>query len=153
MYKAVSSFILSKFTSEAVRVSFQVLHLSMLLYFWSLLNYLCALQVQLPTNNKHLSYQNLYIYIMHRQPKWKLLTFPVISIPISSNTCWTTASCSSSSPDSLRILSSVSLTLRRVIFKDRKPRIHVISNTFSLIKILTHVIRHVHFSGFPFKIL
>ena len=37
-------------------------------------------------------------------------TFPEISIPISSKTCVTMASCSSSSPDSVKISSKVSLT-------------------------------------------
>ena len=39
-----------------------------------------------------------------------MLTFPEISIPISSKTCVTMASCSSSSPDSVRISSKVSFT-------------------------------------------
>ena len=37
-------------------------------------------------------------------------TFPEISIPISSKTCVTIASCSSSSPDSVKISSKVSFT-------------------------------------------
>ena len=41
-----------------------------------------------------------------------VLTLPDISMPISSNTWLTTASCSSSSPDSSSMESSVSLTIR-----------------------------------------
>mgnify|MGYP006973409558 CR=1 FL=1 len=44
-----------------------------------------------------------------------ILTFPEISMPISSNTWLTTASCSSSSPDSSKIESNVSLTVTKKI--------------------------------------
>lgn len=43
-----------------------------------------------------------------------ILTFPEISMPISSNTWLTTASCSSSSPDSSKIESNVSLTITKI---------------------------------------
>ena len=58
-----------------------------------------------------------------------LHTFPEISIPISSNTCVTMASCSSSSPDSQSTSSNVSFTAKY-------ESIHVVTQF-----ILTHCVR------------
>lgn len=60
--------------------------------------------------NRSLQHNTLVVVII----RWGF-TLPVISIPISSRTWLTTASDSSSSPDSPRISSSVSLTIKRNI--------------------------------------